>query len=108
MPTPRFDIADAEKEIGQAYFLRKESDIDEKLWEKKEAAIIHRVKIAAFCLIPLLATTCVVVYMLHLILPSDWRWLCDEDLAALRSASISILAGVMSSVAVGYFFPKKH
>lgn len=108
MPAPRFDVADAEKEIGQVYFLRKESDVDEKLWEKKEAVIVHWVKIAVFCLVPLLAGICVIVYLLHLLLPSDWRWLCDEDLAALRSASISILAGVMSSVAVGYFFPKKH
>lgn len=109
MEKPQLDDDDARVSMGSeperdSFF---DPDRDKALYEKLEAGVLHWVKLIAILFIPLLASACVLVYVLHILLPEGWRWLREEDLSSLRSLSVSVLAGVISSVAIGYFVPKK-
>lgn len=52
-----------------------------------------------FLLFASLATLGVItVYMLHLVMPADWRWLCDSDMTRLKDLSLTIIVGLLMSV----------
>lgn len=109
MGKPQLDDADARMAMGgdpehEGFFRR---DADNELYEKLEAGALHWIKIVAILFIPVLAGACVLVYVLHILLPESCRWLCEDDLSALRSVSVSVLTGVLSSLVIGYFVPKK-
>lgn len=62
-----------------------------------------------FLLFASLATLGVVsIYMLHLVIPVEWRWLCDSDMTRLKDLSLTIIVGLLMSVTTTYFFRKKR
>ncbi len=109
MQDPQLKRADAQESVGSAPALEglPDGNADEEAHKRAEAGALHWIKLVAILFIPALAGVCVLVYVLHMLLPESYRWLCDEDLSALRSLSISVLTGVLSSLAIGYFVQKR-
>ena len=65
--------------------------------------ITHWIKIGALGTCAFLAFAIVVVYTLHLLIPEGGRWLDAEDLQHIEKAGLTIIVGVVSTLATGYF-----
>lgn len=48
------------------------------------------------------------VYMWHIVGPASCRWLCDTDLTKLKDLAITVVVGMLMSVATTYFFRKNN
>lgn len=82
-------------------------DYLERSLRSGERKAFHYVKLVLIYAIPLLALVVAVVFVLNYILPTQFRWLSDDELSALQSFVISILSGVGTSLAVNYFYHSK-
>ena len=78
-----------------------DSDLERSL-QKKEVNAFHYVKISAIYLIAGLAGLYLVLFFLNLFLPESHRWLSHQELLDLRGIAISILSGVITSLAINY------
>lgn len=78
-----------------------------KKWGRDEDSAVHWIKMVFIYGIPALAVVIILTYLHHIAGPHDWRWLTDDDLREIRGIAISVLSGVSSSIAVGYFFRNK-
>ena len=106
---PTLDESDVnESVLGDSRTKGDSSDADGPLiWAQEESRAFHVVKMAWIYGVPILAGVFVIVYIWHLIGFPCMRWLKDPDLAEMRSISVSVLSGVVSSIAVSYFFRNK-
>lgn len=109
MQSPRLSDGDARDSIGAAPAVGglPDTDVDNDAYERAEASALHVVKMIALIVVPIIAAACVLIYIFHVTMPHCWRWLDEEDLSLLRSMCVSVLSGVISSLAVGYFFTKR-
>lgn len=69
----------------------------------KEIKAFHLVKLGCIWLIPFVAAAIIIAFTLNILLPHGWRWLTPTDLSGLQSLVISIVSGIVTSVAVNYF-----
>lgn len=72
----------------------------------KEIKAFHWVKLGCIWLIPFVAAAIIIAFTLNILLPHSWRWLTPTDLSGLQSLVISIVSGIVTSVAVNYFYKK--
>lgn len=107
---PQLEADEIDSIITSDSLSKSDSDnADEELlkWQKDEGKAFHCVKMAVIYGLPALAAVVTVVYFAHLLLPARWRWLTQEELAAMQGLVISILSGIATSLAVNHFFRKK-
>lgn len=106
---PTLDELDVnESVLGDSQTKEDSENADEPLiWAREESKAFHLVKMAWIYGVPILAGVFVIVYIWHLIGFPCLRWLDDPDLTDMRSVSVSILSGVVSSIAVSYFYRNK-
>lgn len=78
-----------------------------KKWVIDEDSAAHKVKMGLIYGTPLIAVVIVLTYLHHVAGYPGLRWLTTDDLREIRSIAISVLSGVSSSLAVGYFFRQK-
>ena len=107
LPPPTLDENDVEKTLARSCGDPDDADaglIDQ--WAKDVSRAFHRVKMGFIYCVPILGLICILIYFWHATAPGGWRWLPAEDLKDLRSTAVSILSGVISSIAVGYFYRK--
>lgn len=78
-----------------------------KKWGIDEDSAVHKVKMGLIYGTPLIAVVIVLTYLHHVAGYPGMRWLTPDDLREIRSIAISVLSGVSSSLAVGYFFRQK-
>ena len=87
-------------------------DIDEELAEKRkrrtfqEEDWFYKIRLIASGLVVLLTTALLIVYIWHIAAPQAWRWLMAEDLDRLERLSGTVLAGVIASLSVSFFFKR--
>ena len=76
---------------------------EERDLRKEGRRIRHRIYKWAVYTVSIVFSVLFIVYFLHLILPTDWRWLAAEDLGQIRNLVISIAVGVAANLAGGHF-----
>ena len=104
---PQVELDDLHEEIVENETQSPDSeDADRTAWLKDEDRAFHKVKLGVIYGIPAAAAAAIVVYLIHALGPECVRWLSPEDLKDLRSAAISIVAGVSTSLSVQYFYRK--
>ncbi len=78
-----------------------------KKWVIDEDSAAHKVRMRLIYGTPVVAGLIVLTYLHHVVGFPCMRWLSPDDLREIRSIAISVLSGVSSSLAVGYFFRQK-
>ena len=78
-----------------------------KKWGIDEDSAAHKVRMRLIYGTPVVAGLIVLTYLHHVVGFPCMRWLSPDDLREIRSIAISVLSGVSSSLAVGYFFRQK-
>lgn len=110
---PWLDEADVYSDVTSSMPEIQDSDATDpdevlaKRWAQEETRAFHWVKMICIRGIPILAGVCIIVYFWHIIGFPCMRWMSEADLKDLRSIVVSVLSGVVSSVAVGYFYRNK-
>lgn len=89
----------------------KKSDIEDpdtirKRNESKQLTILFQIKRIVICLVSVALIAVFIVYILHLILPIQLRWLSSEEIEKIRSVAVSIIVGIMSSLIPILFFDR--
>lgn len=78
-----------------------------KKWSREEDSAAHWIKMGFIYGIPALSVALLLTYLHHVAGFHCLRWLTADDLREIRGIAISVLSGVSSSIAVGYFFRNK-
>lgn len=106
--TPQLDTTEIDKEIDRDSEKNADKENADDQWIKQlhrdEEAAFHWVKMGCIYLVPILAASVIIVYVLNLLLPLEWRWLTPEDLSGIQNLAISIFSGVATSLSVNYFY----
>ena len=89
----------------------KKSDIEDpdtirKRNESKQLTILFQIKRIVICLVSVALIAVFIVYILHLILPIQLRWLSSEEIEKIRSVAVTIIVGIMSSLIPILFFDR--
>lgn len=108
--SPTLDEGDVDDIFRDSSEISGPDDPDESLitqWAKEESKAFHYVKLGCIYGVPVLAAICIIIYFWHVVGFPCLQWLSDENMKDLRSISVSILSGVISSIAVGYFYRNK-
>ena len=79
---------------------RKRRDFREENW-------FYRVRIGFLLGGAVAALVFIAVYLLHLLLPECLRWLSEPDVSRLEKAALTIIVGIVCSLATTYFFGRK-
>lgn len=79
---------------------RQKMSFQEEKW-------FYWVRVSFLLMISILTFSTVFIYLLHLFLPTYWRWLSSEDIAQVRDLAITIIVGLTMSTTTTYFFKKK-
>lgn len=72
-----------------------------------EKKLIFVVKILGIIVSSLFLIAVFIIYMLHLILPENKRWLTTNDILEIKSIAVAVASGIFSSLASSYFFNSK-
>lgn len=43
----------------------------------------------------------------NILMPVDWRWLCDDDLKTVKDIAVTIIVGLIMSFSTTYLFRRK-
>ena len=70
--------------------------------EVSHISLRHWVSMGAIALLALLGFVLIVCYVLNLILPESHRWLSPDDLSTIKDVVISIIGGLLMSLAMKY------
>lgn len=87
-------------------------DVDEELAEKRkrrtfrEEDWLYKIRLIASGVVAFLTLALLIVYIWHIAAPQTWRWLTAEDLDRLERLSGTVLAGVIASLSVSFFFKR--
>lgn len=81
-------------------------DLDNELMNG-EKKLIFVVKILGIIVSSLFLIAVFIIYMLHLILPENKRWLTTNDILEIKSIAVAVASGIFSSLASSYFFNSK-
>lgn len=70
--------------------------------EVSNISLRHWVSMGAIAILALLGFVLIVCYVLNLILPESHRWLSPDDLSTIKDVVISIIGGLLMSLAMKY------
>ena len=76
---------------------RKVRDYNEENW-------FYWLRIVGAIVVTALTFALVIVYLWHLVAPTEWRWVLVDDLEKLERLSATVLAGVIATLSVSYVF----
>ena len=79
---------------------RKKRDFSEEGW-------FYWVRIIAVGVVAVLSLSIIIIYWWHLVGYEPWRWLKDCEVIHIERAAITIVVGIVGTLATTYFL-KKH
>ncbi|MDU5054436.1 MAG: hypothetical protein E6234_06240 [Sutterella wadsworthensis] len=92
---------DLNAEVSQSTKEPKDEELS-TIQKRQELSLRHWVSIGAIALLALLGFVLIVCYVLNLILPESHRWLSPDDLSTIKDVVISIIGGLLMSLAMKY------
>jgi hypothetical protein len=72
-----------------------------------EAIWLYRTRIFFLAIASLCTAATILIYLWHLLIPAELRWLAPSDLARIEGLAVTIIVGLVMSGATAYFFKKK-
>lgn len=92
----------------------QEKEIDTPFAQKRQAMSYHEdrwfywVRVGFLLLASVVSAAIVIIYLWHLVMPQNLRWLCDNDFSRLKDLALTIIVGIILSLTTTYFFNKKN
>lgn len=77
-----------------------------KKLKQREKRFFYFDRLIALNTIVILCLAIIVVFVLHLILPANYRWLTAEEIDTIKNISLSAVGGLIGTVATNHFMKK--